>query len=81
MRLPSGQLIELIVDKEEAVQYLFDYVSSLEKEDIGFENEPVRKFDIVRPFDRLYLMGRKHERLAVVFADSDSENLAVLELS
>lgn len=54
MRLPNGEAVVLTVESEEKARYLYNYVSSMEK-DIGFERDADRKFDIIRPYDKLNL--------------------------
>jgi hypothetical protein len=44
--MPSGKTVQLLVDGGELVQYLFDYVES-SAEEIGFERDHKRCFDIV----------------------------------
>lgn len=54
LRLPNGEAVVLTVESEEKARYLYNYVSSMEK-DIGFERDADRKFDIIRPYDKLNL--------------------------
>lgn len=44
----------MTVDNREKAQYLYSFVSSIDK-DIGFERDTDRKFDIIRPYDKLNL--------------------------
>lgn len=60
------------------VQYLFDYVDC--QEEIGLEQDVDRKFDIIRPYDKLTLSGSKNKTFREVFGETDSESLVVNEL-
>lgn len=78
LRLPSGQNIVVQVDEKEPVQYLFDFIDS-HPEDLGFENENHRNFDISMGFGATNsLRGKEKEPLGSLF--SDSEVLIVREL-
>lgn len=59
LRVPSSELIKLYVSSNEPAQYLYDYVLSREN-DLGFENDETRReFDIIEPYDKINLSGRK----------------------
>ena len=62
--------MQLIVPSDEKVQYLFDYVDSLEE--VGFEENVWRKFDVIRPYDKLTLSEVKKQTLGEVFGQTDS---------
>jgi len=58
------------IDPEERVQYLFDYVD-LQPEDLGFNNEAERKFDIFMGFGGgQTLKGKENAKIKEVFEDS-----------
>lgn len=76
LRLPDGEAIILTVDPNEKAKYLFNYVESLDK-DMGFEKDNDRKFDIIRPYDKLNLSSQQDRTLNDIFEGSESENLVV----
>lgn len=51
-------------------------MESLDK-DMGFEKDNDRKFDIIRPYDKLNLSSQQDRTLNDVFEGSESENLVV----
>ena len=77
LRLPNGEQLVLTVPPEQKVEYLFEYVESLE--DCGFEENVYRKFDIIRPYDKLTLADKRTNTLQEAFGETDSENLVVTE--
>jgi hypothetical protein len=78
--LPNSSIFKLKVPKNETVQYLFDLIECHEDEDIGFDQEPNRNFDILQPLERMSLQDRKKETIGAVFYNSDMETLVVKEL-
>lgn len=77
LRVPSGDSVIVTVAFDEKAQYLYDYIFSLEQ-DLGFES-PERRFDIVRPYDRLNLSECLDKKLREVFEESEMESLIVTE--
>ena len=75
MRLPNGNQLIVTVPEDFKIQYLFDFVEC--QEDIGLEENVYRKFDIIRPYDKLTLGEVKDKTLKEVFGDTESESLVV----
>jgi hypothetical protein len=50
----------------ETAKYLFDYVLGID-EQIGFENDEERKFDILRPYDKFNLSQCINQTLKQIF--------------
>lgn len=71
LRLPSGESTVLTVSMDEKVKYLYDYVMSIDK-DIGFERDADRKFNIIRPYDKLNLTEIQNKTLREAFEGSDN---------
>jgi hypothetical protein len=58
------------VDPKENVEYLFTFVETLEEG--GFDNDHDRKFEIVRPYDRLVLSENRNRTIGEVFGEEGS---------
>lgn len=66
------------VGKEESIRYLFDYIES-QPDDLGFNNEGSRNFDIFIGFGGSEtLKGKEQKKIQDIF--EDSEVLIVREL-
>lgn len=78
LRFPNSQQIQLVAPPNASIQYLFDYVNATS--DIGFEEDVYRKFDIIRPYDKLTLSSVKDKTFEEVFGETNSESLVVNEL-
>lgn len=78
LRLPNGTQLVLVAPDTLKVQHLFDFVEC--QDDIGLEQDVHRKFDIIRPYDKLMLGEVKGKSLREVFGETDSESLVVNEL-
>lgn len=70
LRLPNGNQLVVVVPEEVKVEYLFEYVEC--QEEVGFEEDVERKFDIIRPYDRLTLREKRGMSLKEVFGETDS---------
>ena len=62
LRLPKGI----------TAKYLFDYIETYEQEDIGFDDEANRNFDILQPYEKISLAQKKEEELRKIFDNSDT---------
>ena len=71
VRMPSGSNMMVSVDKEEYIQYLFNYIEC-QPEELGFADELSRKFDICIGFGGSQtLRGKEGKKIKEVFEDSE----------
>ena len=71
IRMPSGSNIIVTVSKDEYIRYIFDYIEC-QPDDIGFNNEGNRNFDIYIGFGGSEtLKGKEQKRISDIFEDSE----------
>lgn len=59
LRLPNSSIKRLRLPKTEKVSYLFNFIECLEEEEIGFDNEFNRMFDILQPYEKVSLKNKQ----------------------
>lgn len=72
IRLPNSEVLHLKIPKDQTANYLFDYVETYDKEDIGFDDEVKRNFDILQPYEKVSLSKQRQESLRKIFDNSDT---------